>query len=130
MWRTAYAKPLLLAAAIALISLFAQPGSCQSAGPFCDLVYYTLTSTIIQTVVQTSVAIVETYVEYTTTVTNYAIGGDVTHTFITTIVTYTPSTTTTTLSVTNVQTLVTPGGIVANFSCSVPQVHTSDNSRC
>ena len=122
MWRTGYAKPLLLAAAVALVAVFVQPGSCQSAGPFCDLVYYTLTSTIMQTVVQTSVAVVQTYVEYTTAVTNYMIEGDVTHTFVTTLVTYTPSTTTTTLTLTNIQTAVTPGGVVANFSCSVPQV--------
>jgi len=120
MWRTAYARPLLLAAAVAAVALLAQPGFCQS-GPFCDLTYFTLTSTIVQTVVQTTVAVVETYVPYETVVTNYVIEDTVTHTYITTLHTFTPSTTTTTLTVTNIQTVVTPGGVLANFSCSVPQ---------
>jgi hypothetical protein len=93
MWRTESARRLLalaIAAAIAAVSALAPHGQCQT--PFCQLVYYTVTSTIVQTQV---VAAVEEVVEGTVT-------------------------TTTTRTYTTVVTLVTPGGVLANLSCSVP----------
>jgi hypothetical protein len=65
---------------------------CQT--PFCQLVYYTVTSTIVQT--QVATAVEEVVIDFT-------------------------HTTTTTRTYTTVVTLVTPGGVLANLSCSVPQ---------
>jgi hypothetical protein len=93
MWRTGNARrlaPLVLALTIGVVSALAPQGQCQT--PFCQLVYYTVTSTIVQT--QINVA-VEEVVEGTVT-------------------------TTTTRTYTTVVTLVTPGGVLANLSCSVP----------
>jgi len=95
MWLTARGRrllPLAVALAIAAVSVLMTPTAhCQT--PFCQLVYYTVTSTIVQT--QINVA-VEEVVEGTVT-------------------------TTTTKTYTTVVTLVTPGGVLANLSCSVPQ---------
>ena len=94
MWRTAKGRRLLppaLVLAIAVISTLTPQGQCQT--PFCQLVYYTATSTIVQTHVVTAV---EQIVEGNTT-------------------------TTTTKTYTTVVTIVTPGGVLANLSCSVPQ---------
>ena len=94
MWRTARDRrllPLVLAAAIAALSvLLTPPAYCQT--PFCQLVYYTVTSTIVTT--QINVAVEELVVNGTTT--------------------------TTTRTYTTVATQVVPGGVLANLSCSVP----------
>ena len=93
MWRIGSARrilPLATALAIAVVSVMTPTAYCQT--PFCQLVYYTLTSTIVQT--QINVA-VEEVVEDTVT-------------------------TTTTKTYTTVITLITPGGVLANLSCSVP----------
>jgi hypothetical protein len=68
------------------------PAYCQT--PFCQLVYYTVTSTIVQT--QVATAVEEVVINFT-------------------------HTTLTTRTYTTVVTLVTPGGVLANLSCSVPQ---------
>jgi len=94
MWRTArgrYLLPLAAALAIAAVSALAPPAYCHT--PFCQLVYYTVTSTIVQT--QVNVAVEEVVINST-------------------------HTTTTTRTYTTVATLVTPGGVLANLSCSVP----------
>jgi hypothetical protein len=94
MWRTARGRhllPLAAALAIAAVSALAPPAYCQT--PFCQLVYYTVTSTIVQT--QVNVAVEEVVINST-------------------------HTTTTTRTYTTVATLVTPGGVLANLSCSVP----------
>ena len=94
MWRTArgrYLLPLVAALAIAAVSALAPPAYCHT--PFCQLVYYTVTSTIVQT--QVNVAVEEVVINST-------------------------HTTTTTRTYTTVATLVTPGGVLANLSCSVP----------
>ena len=95
MWRIGSARRLIPAAvalAIAVISVLASPNAyCQT--PFCQLVYYTVTSTIVQTQIVTAVE--EVVVNYTIT-------------------------TTTTKTYTTVVTLITPGGVLANLSCSVP----------
>ena len=94
MWRIGSARRLIPAAvalAVAAVSVLATPSAyCQT--PFCQLVYYTVTSTIVQTQVVTAV---EEVVEGTVT-------------------------TTTTRTYTTVVTIVTPGGVLANLSCSVP----------
>ncbi len=94
MWRIGSARrllPLALALAVAAISALTPHGQCQT--PFCQLVYYTVTSTIVQTQVVTAVDEV-------------VING---------------TTTTTTKTSTTIVTVVTPGGVLANLSCSVPQ---------
>jgi len=110
MWRIGSARrliPLAVALAIAVISVLATPVAyCQA--PFCQLIYYTVTSTVVQTQVATAVEEVVTY--STTTITS----GD------TTIISAVPVTTTTTRTYTTVVTLITPGGVLANLSCSVP----------
>jgi len=94
MWRIGSARRLILAAvalAVAAVSVLMTPSAyCQA--PFCQLVYYTVTSTIVQTQVVTAVEVV-------------VVNG---------------TTTTTTRTYTTVTTLVTPGGVLANLSCSVP----------
>ena len=110
MWRIGSARrliPLAVALAVAVVSVLATPSAyCQT--PFCQLVYYSVTSTIVQTQVVTAVEEVVTY--STTTITS---GG-------TTIISAVPITTTTTRTYTTVVTLITPGGVLANLSCSVP----------
>jgi hypothetical protein len=96
MWRTGSARRLLLPLAVALtiaaVSVLMTPTAyCQT--PFCQLVYYTVTSTIVQTKVATAVE--EVVINYTLT-------------------------TTTTRTYTTVVTEVVPGGVLANLSCSVP----------
>jgi hypothetical protein len=95
MWRIGSARrllPLAVALAIAVVSVLMTPtAQCQT--PFCQLVYYTVTSTIVQTQINTAVEEV-------------VING---------------TTTTTTKTYTTVVTLVTPGGVLANLSCSAPQ---------
>jgi hypothetical protein len=94
MWRIGSARrllPLTIALAVAVVSVLMTPTAhCQT--PFCQLIYYTVTSTIVQT--QINVA-VEEVVEGTVT-------------------------TTTTRTYTTVVTIITPGGVLANLSCSVP----------
>ncbi|MFZ8808085.1 MAG: hypothetical protein ACO2PN_08255 [Pyrobaculum sp.] len=94
MWRTARGRrliPLAVAVAIAVVSVLMTPtAQCQT--PFCQLVYYTVTSTIVQT--QINVAVEEVVINGTTT--------------------------TTTRTYTTVVTQVVPGGVLANLSCSVP----------
>jgi hypothetical protein len=94
MWRIESARrllPLAIALAITVISVLMTPQAhCQT--PFCQLVYYSVTSTIVQTQVVTAV---EEVVEDTVT-------------------------TTTTKTYTTVITQVVPGGVLANLSCSVP----------
>jgi hypothetical protein len=94
MWRIGSARrilPLALALAVAVVSVLMTPtAQCQT--PFCQLIYYTVTSTIVQTQVVTAV---EEVVEDGTT-------------------------TTTTRTYTTVITQVVPGGVLANLSCSVP----------
>ena len=94
MWRIGSARRLIPAAvalAVAAVSVLATPSAyCQT--PFCQLVYYTVTSTIVQTQVVTVVE--EVVVDYSIT-------------------------TTTTKTYTTVVTIVTPGGVLANLSCSV-----------
>jgi len=94
MWRTARGRrliPLALALAVAAVSVLMTPQAhCQT--PFCQLVYYTVTSTIVQTQINTAVEEV-------------VING---------------TTTTTTKTYTTIATVVTPGGVLANLSCSAP----------
>ncbi len=89
---TPRAKALLIAAVAAIIAGGLAPLGVGQAGPSCSIVYYTITSTI----TQTSVA---------TTVQPYIING---------------TTTTSTITQTIVQTAVQPGDVLANLSCSVP----------
>ncbi len=89
MWRTATAiKPLLIALAIAALSVLTPQGLCQSAE--CGIVYYTVTKTY--TKIQTVVSVDEVVVNGTTT--------------------------TTTKTQTVTQVVAEPGGILANFTCS------------
>jgi hypothetical protein len=94
MWRIGSARrliPLAVALAIAVVSILAAPPAyCQT--PFCQLVYYTVTSTVVTTQINTAVDQV-------------VING---------------TTTTTTKTYTTVVTQVVPGGVLANLSCSVP----------
>jgi hypothetical protein len=110
MWRIGSARrliPATAALAIAVISVLATPSAyCQA--PFCQLVYYTVTSPIVQTQVVTAVE--EVVTGSPTTITD---GGM-------TIISAVPVTTTTTRTYTTVVTVVTPGGVLANLSCSVP----------
>jgi len=110
MWRIGSARRLIPAAvalAIAVVSALATPSAyCQA--PFCQLIYYTVTSTIVQTQVATAVEEVVTY--STTTITSDN----------TTIISAVPVTTTTTRTYTTVVTLITPGDVLANLSCSAP----------
>ena len=110
MWRTARGRrliPLALALAVAVFSVLTTPSAyCQS--PACQLIYYTVTSTIVQSQVATAVEEVVTYSAITTTSDNVS------------IITITPITTTTTKTYTTVVTSIQPGGVLANLSCSVP----------
>jgi hypothetical protein len=109
MWRTVRGRrlaPLAVALAIAVISVAAPTAQCQT--PLCQLVYYTVTSTVVQTQVATAVEEVVTWSLITTT-----LGTE-------TVITAVPSTTTTTRTYTTVVTQVLPGGVLANLSCSVP----------
>jgi hypothetical protein len=81
-----------IAAIAAIIAGGLAPFGVGQTGPSCSLVYYTITSTI----TQSSVA---------TTVQPYVVNG---------------TTTTSTITQTVVQTVVQPGGVLANLSCSVP----------
>jgi hypothetical protein len=91
---TPRAKALLIAVAAAIIAGGLAPFTfgVGQTGPSCSIVYYTITSTI----TQSSVA---------TTVQPYIVNG---------------TTTTSTITQTIVQTAVQPGGVLANLSCSVP----------
>ena len=95
MWRIAKDRrliPVAVAVAIAVASVLLTPsGFCQT--PACQLIYYTVTSTIVQT--QVATAVEEVVVNYTLT-------------------------TTTTKTYTTVVTQIVPGGVLANLSCSVP----------
>jgi hypothetical protein len=110
MWRIGSAKkliPLALFAAIVAVSVLSTPSAyCQA--PACQLIYYTVTSTIVQTQINTAVEEVVTYSTITTT-------SDTV-----TITSITPVTTTTTRTYTTVVTQITPGGVLANLSCSAP----------
>jgi hypothetical protein len=94
MWRIARDRriiPLVLIVAIVAASILATPQAyCQT--PFCQLVYYTVTSTIVNTQIHTAVE-------------DLIING---------------TTTTRTRTYTTVVTQVVPGGVLANLSCSVP----------
>jgi hypothetical protein len=81
-----------IAIAAAIIAGDLAPFGAGQAGPSCSIVYYTITSTI----TQSSVA---------TTVQPYVVNG---------------TTTTSTITQTVVQTAVQPGGVLANLTCSVP----------
>jgi hypothetical protein len=100
-------RALALAAAIAIASLLAPGGVCQNAQ--CSLVYYTVTSTIYQTLTQ-----VRTEVVTTTTYTTYT-GTDSVTTVSPVSWTYT-----TTVTYVEVNTIVTPGGVLANLTCTWP----------
>ena len=90
MWRTAkgISLPLLIALAVAAVSIFTPHGMCQNAE--CGIVYYTVTKTY--TKIQTATQVDEVVINGTTTTT--------TRTLTTTIVD------------------VEPGGVLANFTCS------------
>jgi hypothetical protein len=90
MWRiaTGIRLPLLIALAIAVISVFTPHGMCQNSQ--CGVVYYTVTKTY-------------TKIQTATTVDQVVING-------------TTTTTTRTLTTTIID--VEPGGILANFTCS------------
>jgi hypothetical protein len=100
-------RPAALALAIAIASLLAPGGLCQ--GATCAVTYYTVTSTIFQTLTQ-----VRTEEITSTTYTTY-VGADGS-----TTISPVSWTTTTTRTYVEVQTLVTPGGVLANISCSWP----------
>jgi hypothetical protein len=110
MWRIGSARRLIPAAvalAVAVVSVLATPTAyCQA--PACQLVYNTVTSTIVQTQINTAVE--EVVTGSTTTITSDN----------TTIISAVPITTTTTRTYTTVVTQITPGGVLANLSCSVP----------
>ena len=114
MWRIGSAEkliPLALFAVIAAVSVLSTPSAyCQA--PACQLIYYTVTSTIVQTQINTAVEEVVT----ASTATSTVVDGGVT----TTIISVTPITTTTTRTYTTVVTSIQPGGVLANLSCSVP----------
>ncbi len=94
MWRIESVSRLIPAAvalAVAVVSVLATPTAhCQT--PFCQLVYYTVTSTVVTTQINTAVE--QVVINSTTT--------------------------TTTKTYTTVVTQVVPGGVLANLSCSVP----------
>ena len=100
--------PLLIALAIATISILAPHGLCQSAN--CGVVYYTVTKTYTKVQTVTAVDEVVTYSTVTTTV----VDGGATMT----VISVTPITTTTTRTLTTTIVEVEPGGILANFTCS------------
>lgn len=99
---------MLIALAVAAISILAPHGLCQSAN--CGVVYYSITKTYTKVQTVTSVDEVVTYSTVTTTVVN----GNAT----TTVTSVTPITTTTTRTLTTTIIDVEPGGILANFTCS------------
>jgi len=90
MWRIVRGTrlPLIIALAIAVISLTAPHGLCQS--PQCGIVYYTITKTY-------------TKVQVVTLVDEVVING---------------TTTTTTKTQTTTQIVAEPGGVLANFTCT------------
>jgi len=90
---TPRAKALLIAVVIAIVIGGLAPFGLGQTGPACSIVYYTITSTI----TQSSVA---------TTVQPYVVNGTVT--------------TTSTITQTVIQIVAQPGGVLANLSCSVP----------
>jgi hypothetical protein len=100
-------RPAAVALAIVIASLLAPGGLCQGAQ--CAVTYYTITSTIYQTLTQ-----VRTEEVVSTTYTTYT-GADGT-----TTISPVSWTTTTTRTYIEVETIVTPGGILANISCSWP----------
>jgi|ADKH01.1.fsa_nt_gi hypothetical protein len=114
MWRIAKDRrliPVAVAVAIAVASVLLTPsGFCQT--PACQLVYYTVTSTIATTQINTAVEEVVTGSAITTT----SVYGNTT----VTATSITPVTTTTTRTYTTVVTQIVPGGVLANLSCSVP----------